>query len=407
MSELVSRTLGPIQGLPFGEDVTATVPDADGITLVTDTFFIDCAIARIDIDCKCWGSTCTEDKIEYDTTIVGLQVGGVDAVTDVRSVARDVSITLPEGAGGPYVFKVGRTTGKTKGIVRAINVTWINSDDPTMSGSNVMEIDFDPDSTPSQKNCHNNPWFAEHGDSGSLVVDEQGRAIGLIFGVPDDTTVGVTTAAACHILPVLDKLDICIPTTTGTSHGSCGATDGSGLRGSASSVASDDDGIDFGASDPARQPAQKLEPVTLSDAERTHLLALLARFRETARGRELHDQFAHVRRELGYLIRNVRPVKVAWHRTHGPAYLAHTLNHLRGRSASVPVEIDGVARSAMLSRMARALATHGSNQLRDAIERYEAELMPILSAASTADECLDRLRLLSELELTDPTMARR
>jgi hypothetical protein len=89
-------------------------------------------------------------------------------------------------------------------------------------------------------------------------------------------------------------------------------------------------------------------------------------------------------------------VKVAWHRTEGPAFFAHVLNHLRGESGSIPLAVNGVTRGMMLERMAAALATHGSNPLRDAVERYRDELMPILATAHTVDECIARFREMEE-----------
>jgi hypothetical protein len=108
----------------------------------------------------------------------------------------------------------------------------------------------------------------------------------------------------------------------------------------------------------------------------------------TPRGRELHDDFVHVRRELGYLVRKSRPVKVVWHRNQGPAYFAHILNHLKGDSRSVPHEIAGVSRTDFLMRMGDVLAKHGSIPLRDAIARHRVELLPTLIDSNDAGDCL-------------------
>jgi hypothetical protein len=404
MNRRDSSPLGPIQKPAFYENVAASVPGAGG-NPVTDTFFIDCAIARINIDSKCWfDSTCTKDDIEYTTAITDLQLGGVDTLADVRSVARDVSIVLPRPTtGGPYVYKVGRTTGKTRGIVRAVNSTLSMIGDPNIPGAppimgpNVIEIDFDPDSTANHLNCHGNPWFAEHGDSGSIVVDESRRVIGIISGVPDAST-GSNASAACHILPVLDSLRVCIPTTTGTAHGSCLATDGSGIAGTTTAGGTGTGEFEFGSDGMPRRAhaAAVAQSVALTDAEREHLLGLRDAFRRTQNGRELHDVFGHVRREIGYLIRNVRPVTVTWHRTQGPGFMAHTLNHLRGDGDSVPLEINGISRTEMLERMAHVLAIHGSKPLRAAIERYHDELLPILADSLTANDCMARFAALEE-----------
>jgi hypothetical protein len=181
---------------------------------------------------------------------------------------------------------------------------------------------------------------------------------------------------------VLDQLGVCIPSTTGTSHGSCGATDGSGTSAVTVGGAEGDATIGFGSEAVA---------LRLSGAEVDRMLGLLERFRAAPLGPELHETFARVRREVGYLVRNSRRVKIAWHRSQGPAYLAHVLNHLRGDAASVPLEVDGVARAQMLTRMSDVLRAQGSIPLREAIDRYHDELMPILASARTAEECIEGL----------------
>jgi hypothetical protein len=49
------------------------------------------------------------------------------------------------------------------------------------------------------------PPFATEGDSGGLVVDRRGRAVGLLWGVDLGDP---TMAYACHVLPVLHRLNL-------------------------------------------------------------------------------------------------------------------------------------------------------------------------------------------------------
>jgi hypothetical protein len=403
------KALGPIQAPAFYHNVTATVPDATPGTTATDTFFIDCAFARLDIDSKCGDSICTKDTTHYLESITDLQLHGVNTLSDVRSIARDVSIVTIDGdneAGRPRVFKVGRTTGRTTGIVRSVNATLHTVGDPTVPGSppmvgqNVIEISFDRASEASHVNCKGHAWFAEHGDSGSILVDEDNRVIGIIQGVPDPSNPATTPTAssvACHILPVLDKLGICIPVTTGTSHGSSRATDGSGIALAQPTASADlvDGQIVFASQSAATRPVRSPgfpDPIPILEPELNHMHDLLASFRQTEKGRELHDAFGYVRREIGYLIRNCRPVKVAWHRNQGPAYFAHLLNHLKGHSDAMPREVKGISRQTLLTRIAEVLAVHGSNPLRRAIEQHGKEFIDVVGNFDTARECIAYLR---------------
>src|SRR5262249_17743705 len=157
-------------------------------------------------------------------------------------------------------------------------------------------------------------------------VDAQRRAVGLLFGVPDPATVPPpppnSSCSAVHIVPVLDHLGICIPCAAGaTGHGSSLANDGSGLApiplpAAQSTLTSQ---MSFLADGSAAPPAPRMH-------------AQLDEFRATQLGGELSRVIDEVRRELGYLVRNVRPVKVVWGRHQGPAWLACFLNHVAGHA---------------------------------------------------------------------------
>jgi hypothetical protein len=248
--------LGPVQQKMFYETVISTVPDMDGQP-VSDSFYIDCATARIDIDSKCCWSTCTWDNIAYTTQVVDLQVNGVNTLSDVRSVARDPYIVTPEGTptgpNGPFVYKVGRTTGRTRGIVRGIKATaMVNSDpsdpkSPKKPAPNVIEIAFDATSIGTGVNCHGNPFFAEPGDSGALLVDDVGRAIGLIFSVPDSSSHETSSGGLPHPPPYSTSSACTYPARREPRTGSCGATDGSGTSAAAAAAAEGDGMIGFGS----------------------------------------------------------------------------------------------------------------------------------------------------------------
>ncbi|HEX8903794.1 MAG TPA: hypothetical protein VF771_02995, partial [Longimicrobiaceae bacterium] len=331
-----SHPLGPISAEAFRENFSYTPPGASA----PDDFWIDCATARIDIDSKCLGSTCRRDVVHCAGTIAGLALGADDPATpgvredelvaDVRSVIGELGFV------GQRVHKVGRTTGKTTGIVRRVNATANvpreseNPAGPKVVACHVMHVELDPASDPSHTNCLGRDWFAEQGDSGSVVVDDDRRVVGLLFGAMDLVTNGQLTPAprfafVSHIYPVLDRLGICV-LATGTSSRTTGATDGTGTAPAAAA------GGGGGGFTSARVEGDMVRPaptpVTVSAAEQERLLRLRDAFRATARGRELHETFASVRREVGYLVRNARPVKVAWHRSQGPAFLACTLEHL-------------------------------------------------------------------------------
>ncbi|MHA6646219.1 hypothetical protein, partial [Mesorhizobium sp. A623] len=80
---------------------------------------------------------------------------------------------LVDAAPGMTVFKTGRTTRHTRGRVRAVNVNnYLVDVGPGVArfdGQIVIETDMAPQP------------FGRPGDSGSLIVDEEGRPVGLLF----------------------------------------------------------------------------------------------------------------------------------------------------------------------------------------------------------------------------------
>jgi hypothetical protein len=383
-----SVALGPIQEGGFIGHIGHPPGAKDPIQT-----FIDCAIARLDIDCKCWGSACTKDVIPHSESIIDLKQvtppesdmtapqNAANAIADVRNCFNDLTFV------NSSVIKVGNRTGKTNGkVVRVDGPVEMENPmgppDSVVIRHNVIQIFVDESQGDSR--------FAAPGDSGSLVLDDKNRAVGLLFGADKQTG---KFGIACHIVPVLDHLKICIPCIpSGKSHGSTHAEDGSGLAPStrpSGNTAALSGQIAF-TSQTVKGPLTVPPPLT--DGEIGHMHEVLAEFRATPLGPELHEVFAEVRREVGYLVRNCRPVTVAWHRHQGPAFLVHVLNHLAGHSPIVPHEVKGVTRRALLERMRVMLTVHGSHPLRAALAKHGDDLIEVLTVADTARDAITALR---------------
>jgi hypothetical protein len=107
------------------------------------------------------------DGIEHDTA----DLKGVGKLNGVRTDPLDV---------GDEVFKVGRTTGLTRGRISAIEV-----DDVSVEyDAGILDFDGQVEIEPAE-----NKPFSLGGDSGSLIVDNKRRAVGLLFaGNDDDST---------------------------------------------------------------------------------------------------------------------------------------------------------------------------------------------------------------------------
>lgn len=92
------------------------------------------------------------------------------------------------------VFKIGRTTGLTRGFISAVEI------DDLAVDYDMGEIMFDDqiEIVPS-----GNKPFSLGGDSGSLIIDEDGRAVALLFCGND-----VDATYATALPKVLDALDV-------------------------------------------------------------------------------------------------------------------------------------------------------------------------------------------------------
>jgi hypothetical protein len=429
--DYVYQQRGPLIADQGGGQLIATIPDwgefgfmedkpapeqvlnPDGVTYRTTQLYchVDCGIAQLDTGSKCCDTPCGTGGVAKTATIKGLtQLGlSTNAVADVRNLLTDVSITLP----GERVYKVGRTTRGTTGTITTINaslpVKTLGGDTVALR-RNVIEIVFDATGPTTRVGCED-AAFAEKGDSGSLVVDGANQAVGIVFaqepdppppppGQPQQIKV-----YACHIVAVLDALDICIWTSGGTHHGADGATDGSGILPVAVGSMSDSSGERaFAAAERSGRSARaatgadaRPNVTPLTEAQRERFIRVRDAVRETPRGRRLDDTFLEVRQEIGVLVRNCRPVTVAWHRNRGPAFLAHVINHLRGDAESIPREIGGVSRETLLTRMRDVLRARGSDALRQALERHGPDLL-LLAESESVDDCVEILRRMESTE---------
>ncbi len=133
-------------------------------------YFIDCAVARLDEDVPC------------DSTIAGRCVAGVGSA-------------LP----GARVWKLGAASGQTSGIV-------IDNlhEETALVGEEYRLVPNQILVQPLPKNPHAaNHQFSTIGDSGAVMLDEEDRAVGLLWGASPGGY-----ALACPIGPVLETLAI-------------------------------------------------------------------------------------------------------------------------------------------------------------------------------------------------------
>ena len=274
------------------------------------------------------------------------------AVVDTTRIGNTAS-ALP----GTLVWKIGNTTKLTAGVVDDAFGT-VHDDRTEEVNNNVILIravaGFEKDGRTE---------FADHGDSGSLLLDLSNQVIGLVTGLyetpkSDGSAQKDYFVYACNIVPVLARMNVSVnPSLTAVAPTSGEIT------------ADEADEVDFGA----------------------RLHALEERVRLTEPGPVLLGLIERHAKEVYELVTRVRAVTVAWHRHQGPAFVALFARTLSGRGGPLPVQVNGIALRQMLTAMASVLRWHGSLCLSADLDLHEAWMVDLLDGGGGIDELLSRL----------------
>lgn len=299
---------------------------------------VDCGIARLDVSscCRCCG-------LDFKNEINGLSAGGHPPSNGIVGQRPAVA--------GMTVIKVGMKTGRTTGQVVDPNLPSFKI---PLAGTNYQ---FDGQI---QIAGTGGVSFGRTGDSGSAIVDQDGYIVGLFFAgnteaPPNDRSVANHIDAVCTALGI--TINFATPGHT------------AGARMSVPTALFVEPGVGEMAYRAARERLSA-EPA----------------------GRWLLEVAEQHRVELATLVNRSRPVTVAWHRAHGPAFLALTMNELRAGGEALPVSVDGIELGAALQRMRAVLAVHGSPALQVDLAAYGAALVEVGRGCTSLTELLDRLR---------------
>lgn len=138
-----------------------------------DDYFVDCATARL-----------------LATPAAGRTSEGEATIPVVRGVARMHPLDVL-GHRAARVRKIGGASGVTLGHAVDVAAPVETSSGPQRLGNIVIRGMDGP--------------FVSPGDSGALVLNERDQAVGLVWGRSDRD---LRVAYACHIHPVLDRLDV-------------------------------------------------------------------------------------------------------------------------------------------------------------------------------------------------------
>ena len=329
---------------PIGEIHNLGVEGNHPFTYPTESqvdYYLDCATALLAIDISSWcDCNC---GVSYKNELRELNNAGN---SKLEGVARAVD--------GETVFKSGRTTGSTQGVIEdPLGSTILTDKNPPVQADNVIMIT--PTNPPNQV-------FQDHGDSGAALVNDQNQLIGLMFS-SQDPTLPSPKAFACHIAPVLDLLKVTPISTQNPPVGPAGQARSSRLArvGGAS-----------------------------GDSLEDHTVELQDRLRRTPAGAALYATFLEHRSEIVGLVNRNRPTTIAWHRGKGPTFFAHFAENARHPQHRIPLDIEGVTRRDLAERMEEAMMASGSERLRQAIAEHRETVLALLDDFDDLHELVGR-----------------
>lgn len=322
-------------------------------------YYIDCATAKINICIASWCHTNCGESFTDQVINLAIPPDGSNVIVDIARVQE----TDINGSAPYVVYKVGRTTGRTEGKVTMVGAPVPKTLFPG-GGDNAIEI------TPTQPDCNNILRFSAVGDSGSALINSQGKLVGMVFG--GDPTKSPKTTLACHIHPVLDRLKVTPITQANPATGNPA----------------------FSAPAAAAQPAQPAPaqpgaaPAPAQPSAAPALRQRLAKSEEGARWITLLETHAS---EVIHLVNHQRLVTVTWHRNQGPQFLNEAIINAHDASHPIPLEIGGVTRETLLRRMAKTLADYGTGGLRAAVELNSEEITRRVQTATSLHDLIDSM----------------
>jgi hypothetical protein len=279
--------------------------------------------------------------VDGDPTLdcaIALVDDGVPLIPKIKQIRRPDGSLEADGfitgdappVSGHEVWKIGARTGLTRGTISQI----------------APDVEIHPIAPFTR--------IADHGDSGSVVVDKNsGRIVALLKSI--DVATG-NLGFATNIVPVL------------AFHG-----------------------ITSISTDPTQtyNVAEVAETRGLPHAEPV-FNALTERLAQTERGRWLLERADEHRDECRRLVDGCRPVTVCWHRHEGPQFLAALARSARVPEYAIPQEIDGIGRRQALEALRDILTRHGSPELARDLARPEMDVfVELAGSCDTVQQVVD------------------
>ncbi len=258
---------------------------------------------------------------------------------------------------GETVRKIGANSGFTRGVVVEVGAK-------VEKQEMINQIHIKPHASETYLEGIDGKFaFSDKGDSGSLVLNQHDKIVGLLWGGTgdlDDTD--KDTSFACQIHDVLAALE-------------------------AAGV-----GITIENSpDPA--PAQsftKIRAGALASHE-PHRVDIRERFSSTPLGSLWLRLFELHNREIMQLVNHNRATGIAWQRNQGPAFMAHFVKSATDETYIIPQAIESITVARLLKAMHTALRAGATEALRIDLDEHAPLIVEYAAGIECNNELLSRI----------------
>jgi hypothetical protein len=302
------------------------------------------------------------------------EVISLGPITGMRDISYDtLGDTQSKALKGLPVHKRGMKTEVTDGTIFANNINGpfpSPPDPPTRMLHNQIMVQ------PSSPSGVIQP-FSRRGDSGSVVLDDQRRVLGLLFSGsnkknPSDPGYGF--ALFCPIRPVLKELGIQVVTAT---------TANQVMQAPA-----------YNYRDVPVAHAILYSPLITTPAvdmsSRDAIRSVYEDLVETDTGKLYADLAENHFEEVRNLINTNRRVAATWHRNGGPALLHQVMSAIQARDVLLPPELNSRPIQESLDRILQVFRRFGNSALVSDIDRHGWLLMELIGVSYP--DLLSRLR---------------